>query len=75
MRLHNFGLSVDQGLWRQTAEVLIDDAVRIKEADHLPVSSLCVYDTSQRRITAVEAYGRRQYHQVQAMQCCYTNSP
>jgi hypothetical protein len=39
IRLHHFGLSVDWGLWGQTAQVLIDDeAVRIEQAEHLLVS-------------------------------------
>jgi len=48
-------------------EVLIDHhAVRIEQADHLLVSHPCVYDTRQRRITAVDAC--EQYQQVQAVQ-------
>jgi hypothetical protein len=39
IRLHHFGLSVDGGLWGQTAQVLIDDeAVRIEPAERLLVS-------------------------------------
>jgi transposase InsO family protein len=70
IRLHNFGLYIDQGLWGQTVDVLIyDDAVRIEQADHLLVSYPCRYDTGQRRITAVDAQGRQQYQQVRVMQC------
>jgi transposase len=70
IRLHNFGLYIDQGLWGQTVDVLIyDDAVRIEQADHLLVSYPCRYDTGPRRITAVDAQGRQQYQQVQVMQC------
>jgi hypothetical protein len=36
--------------------------------DHLLVSYPCVYDPRQRRITAVDAQGRQQYRQVQAIQ-------
>ena len=43
IRLHNFGLYIDQGLWGQTVDVLIyDEAVRIEQAEHcwcpIPVS-------------------------------------
>jgi len=69
IRLHNFGLYVDRGRWGQPVEVLIDDdAVRIEQADHLLVSYPCVYDTRQRRLAAVDADGRQQYHHVQAVQ-------
>jgi hypothetical protein len=55
IRLHHFGLYVDPGLWGQTVEVLIyDEALRIEQAEHLLVSYPCVYDTRQRRITAVD---------------------
>src|SRR5262249_2601910 len=44
------------GALGHTVEVLIDHhAVRIEQADHLLVSHPCVYDTGQRRITAVDA--------------------
>jgi hypothetical protein len=62
IRLHNFGLYIDQALWGHTVEVLMyDDAVRIEQAEHLLVSYPCVYDTKQRRITAVDGTGRQQY--------------
>jgi hypothetical protein len=69
IRLHNFGLYIDQGLWGQTVEVLMyDDAVRIEQAEHLLVSYPCVYDTRQRRLTAVDGTGRQQYRYVQVVQ-------
>jgi transposase len=69
IRLHNFGLYIDQGLWGQTVEVLMyDDALRIEQAEHLLVSYPCVYDTRQRRITAVNGTGRQQYHRAQMVQ-------
>jgi hypothetical protein len=69
IRLHNFGLYVERGLWGHTVEVVMyDDMVRIEQAAQPVVSSPCVYDTGQRRITAVEASGRQQYVQVPAIQ-------
>jgi hypothetical protein len=69
IRLRHFGLDVDPGLWGQTVEVLIyDEAVRIEPGDHLLVSSPCVDEPGQRRITAVDAQGRQQYRHVQAIQ-------
>jgi hypothetical protein len=69
IRLHNFGIYVDQSLWGQTFEVLIyDEAMRIEQAEHLLVSYPCVYDIRQRRITAVDGTGRQQYRQVQMIQ-------
>jgi hypothetical protein len=66
---HNFGLYVDHGLSGQTVEVLIyAEAVRIEQGDHLLVSYPCLYDPRQRRIAAVDAQGRQQYHQVQVVQ-------
>ena len=42
IRLHNFGMYVDQKLWGQTVEVLIDDeAMRIEQAEHLQCSADC----------------------------------
>ena len=68
-RLHNFGLYIDQALWGQTVEVLMyDDAVRIEQDEQLLVSYPCIYDTRQRRITAVDGTGRQQYHYVQVVQ-------
>ena len=50
IRLHNCGLSVDQGLWGQSVDVLIDDdAVRVEQTEHLLVAYPCVYDTGRRR--------------------------
>ena len=69
LRLHHFGLSIDAGLWGQTVDVLIDDeALRIEQAEQLLVSDPGVYDTRQRRITAVDGAGRQQYRYVQAVQ-------
>jgi hypothetical protein len=69
IRLHNFGLYVDHGLSGQTVEVLIyDEVMRIEQAEHLLVLYPCVYDTRQRRITAVDGTGRQQYRQVQVIQ-------
>jgi transposase len=69
IRLHNFGLYVDRGLSGQTVEVLIyDEAMRIEQAEQLLVSYPCIYDTKQRRITAVDGTGRQQYRQVQVVQ-------
>ena len=69
IRLHNWGVYVDQGLWGQTVDVLIyDDAVRIEQADHLVVSYPCVYDTGRRRITSIDARGRQPYRQFQVLQ-------
>jgi hypothetical protein len=69
IRLHNFGLYVDQGLWGQPVDVLIyDDAVRVEQADGLLVSYPCVYDTRQRRITSIDARDRQQYRQFQMLQ-------
>jgi transposase InsO family protein len=69
IRRHNFGLFVDHGLSGQTVEVLIyDEALRIEQAEHLLVAYPCVYDTRQRRITAVDGTGRQQYHRVQMVQ-------
>jgi transposase len=69
IRLHNFGLYVDRVLWGQTVAVLIyDEALRIEHAEHLLVSYPCVYDTTQRRITAVAEHGRQPYHSFQVIQ-------
>jgi hypothetical protein len=69
IRLHNFGLSIDPGLWGQTVDVLMyDEAVRIEQAEHLLVSYPCVYDTRQRRLTAVDGTGRQQYRYVPVAQ-------
>jgi hypothetical protein len=69
IRLHNFGLSSDRGLWGQTVEVLIyDEALRIEQAEHLLVSYPCVYDTVRRRIATIDGQGRQQYRQVQVLQ-------
>jgi transposase InsO family protein len=69
IRLHNFGLSIDPGLWGQTVDVLIyDEALRIEQAEHLLVSYPCVYDTRVRRITTVDEQGRQQYRDFQVIQ-------
>ena len=69
IRLHHVGLYIDHGRWGQTVEVLVDDEVlRVEQADQLLVVYPCVYDTRQRRVAAVEAEGRQQYHDVQAVQ-------
>ncbi len=69
IRLHNFGLYIDRGLWGQTVEVLIyDEALRIEQAEHLLVSYPCVYDTVRRRITTIDGQGRQQYRQVHVRQ-------
>jgi transposase InsO family protein len=69
IRLHNFGIYVDQSLWGQTLEVLIyDEAMRIEQAEHLLVSYPCVYDTRLRRITLVNEQGRQQYRRFQVIQ-------
>jgi transposase InsO family protein len=72
IRLHNFGLYVDQGLWGQPVDVLIyDDAVRVEQADRLLVSYPCVYDAGRRRITSIDARGRQPYHQLQRLQLAF----
>jgi hypothetical protein len=69
IRLHNFGLYIDPGLWGQTVDVLMyDDAVRIEQAEQLLVSYPCVYDTRQHRLTAVDGTGRQQYRYVHVAQ-------
>jgi transposase InsO family protein len=69
IRLHNFGLYVDPGLWGHTVEVWVyDDLVRIEHAEHVEVSYPCVYDPRLRRITAVDARGRQQYGRVPVLQ-------
>jgi transposase len=72
IRLHNFGLYVDHGLSGQTVEVLLyDEAMRIEQAEHLLVSYPCIYDTRQRRITAVDGTSRQQYRQAQVIQLMF----
>src|SRR5262249_606779 len=69
MRLHNFGLSVDQGLWGHRVEVWVyDDVVRIEQGEQIVVSYPCVYDLRQRRITDIDPRGRQQYCNVPIMQ-------
>jgi hypothetical protein len=69
IRLHNFGIYVNRSLWGQLIELLIyDEALRIEQADQLLVSYPCVYDTMQRRITAVAEQGRQQYRSFQLIQ-------
>ena len=72
IRRHNFGLYVDHGLAGQTVEVLIyDEALRIEQAEHLLVSYPCVYDTRQRRVTAVDGTGRQHYRQARMIQLVF----
>lgn len=72
IRIHNFGLYVDHGLSGQTVDVLLyDEAIRIEQAEHLLVSYPCVYDTRQRRITAVDGTGRQQYRPAQMIQLLF----
>jgi hypothetical protein len=69
IRLHNFGLYVERGLWGHTVEVVVyDEMVRIEQAAPQVVSSPCVYDTRQRRVTAVDASGRQPYLEVPVIQ-------
>ena len=69
IRLHNFGLSVDQGLWGDRVEVWVyDDVGRIEQGEHVVVSYPCVYDPRQRRITDIDARGRQHYCDVPSMQ-------
>jgi transposase InsO family protein len=69
IRLHNFGLYVEQGLWGHTVEVWIyDDVVRIEQGEHVVVSYPCRYDPRQRRIIDVQAHGRQQYCHIPVMQ-------
>gem|GEM_PF-2361470 len=69
IRLHNFSLYIDQGLWGHTVEVwMYHDVVRIEQGEQVVVSYPCVYDPRQRRITAVDARGRQQYGQLPVLQ-------
>jgi hypothetical protein len=69
IRRPNFGLYVERSLWGQLVQVVIDDeALRIEQADHLLVSYPCVYDTRQRRLTAIDGPGRQSSRQVQVIQ-------
>jgi hypothetical protein len=69
IRLHNFGLYVDPGLWGHTVEVWVyEDLVRIEHAEHVQVAYPCVYDPRQRRLTKVDAHGRQQWGQVPMLQ-------
>jgi hypothetical protein len=69
IRLHHFGMYVDQSLWGQTIAVLSDDdAMRIAQAEPLLGSSPGVYDTRQRQITAVDGTGGQPYRQVPGLQ-------
>jgi transposase len=69
IRLHNFGLYVDPGLWGHTVEVWVyEDLVRIEHAEHVQVAYPCVYDPRQRRLTKVDARGRQQWGQVPLIQ-------
>jgi hypothetical protein len=69
IRLHNFGVYVDQGLWGHTVEVWVyDDVVRIEQGEQTVVSYPCVYDPRQRRLIAIDARGRQRYCEVPVMQ-------
>ena len=69
IRLHNCGIYVDQSLWGQTLDVLIDDeAMRIEQAEPLLVSYPCVDDTRARRIMTVHEQGRPPYGDFQVIQ-------
>lgn len=62
IRLHHFGLYVEQGLWGHVVDVLVyDDVVRIEQAAQLVVSYPSVYDARQRRLTKIDPTGRQQY--------------
>ena len=72
IRLHNFGLYVEQGLWGHRVEVwMYDDLVRIEQAEQVVVSYPCVYDPRQQRITEIDASGRQQYAEVPVMQLVF----
>ena len=72
IRLHNFGLYVEPGLWGQRVEVWVyDDLLRIEQAEQMVVSYPCVYDPRQRRITEIDALGRQQYVEVPVMQLVF----
>jgi len=65
IRLPNFGLHVEPGLWGHTVEVWVyEDLVRIEQGEHVEVAYPCVYDPRQRRITKVDARGCQQWGQV-----------
>jgi len=69
IRLHNFGVYVDQGLWGHTVEVWVyDDVVRIEQGEQTVVSYPCVYDPRQRCLIAIDARGRQPYCEVPVMQ-------
>jgi len=69
IRLHNFGVYVDQGLWGHTVEVWVyDDVVRIEQGAQAMVSYPCVSDPRQRRIITIDARGRQQYGEAPVMQ-------
>jgi hypothetical protein len=72
IRLHNFGLSVAQGLWGQRVVVLVyDDMVRIEHAEQVVVSYPCVYDPRQQRSIELDASGRQQYVEVPVIQLVF----
>jgi hypothetical protein len=51
-------------------EEIDDEAMPTEQAEHLRVAYPCIYDTRQRRITAVDGTGRppsRQAHMLQLM--------
>jgi hypothetical protein len=51
--------------------LIYDEVMRIEQAEHLLVSYPCVYDTRQRRITAVDGTGRQPYRQAQMIQLMF----
>ena len=72
IRLDNFGLYVEQGLWGQRVEVWVyDELLRIEQAEQIVVSYPCVYDPRQRRIIEVDAAGRQQDVEVPVMQLVF----
>jgi hypothetical protein len=54
--------------------LIYDDVVRLEQANDLLGSYPCTYDPRQRRITAVDAQGRQQYHQVPVVQFMFWTS-
>lgn len=69
IRLDNFSLYVDQGLWGHPVEVLIyEDMLRLEQAEQVIVSYTCCYNIQQRRITMVDAHTRQQYDSLPVIQ-------
>src|SRR5215475_10342375 len=68
IRLYNFGVYVEQGLWGHPVEVWVyDDVVRIEQGEQALVSSPGVYDPRPRRIITMDARGLQQYGEVPAL--------